>query len=279
MKTMLMTPIFEARDPNALNKAICDSLPLFSPLSGGFYKDLAELTLVSARMTFPLLAHLSNVLGIARVTEFKQADGLCVDGDSAASAEVLKNLFGKYGSDKSNEHEYHYIYGSLFAKPESVTSVLEIGIGTNNTTIPSNMGESGKPGASLRAFRDYFSNANVYGADIDKHILFEDDRIKTFFVNQLAQRTLDDLGKLTEDSFDLIIDDGLHQPSANIAVLAFGINRLKPQGCLVVEDIKSESVPVWEVVSALLPAKYDPYLVSDKFGSIVFVVKNTATEN
>lgn len=277
---MLMTPILEARDPDALNIAICDSLPLFSPLSGGLYRDLAELTLVSARMTFPLLAHLTGVLGIARVTEFKQAEELCANGgpSASASAELLKQLFNKYGSDKSNEHDYHYVYGSLFTDAESVTSVLEIGLGTNNTTVPSNMGESGKPGASLRAFRDYFSNANIYGADVDKQILFEENRIKTFFVNQLSQQTLDDLGTITEDSFDLIIDDGLHQPSANIAVLAFGIGKLKPQGCLVIEDIKSESVPVWEVVSALLPAKYYPYLVTDKFGSIAFVVKNTSTD-
>ena len=29
------------------------------------------------------------------------------------------------------------------------------------------MGTSGKPGASVKALRDYFKNSYVYGADID----------------------------------------------------------------------------------------------------------------
>ena len=30
------------------------------------------------------------------------------------------------------------------------------------------MSEDGKPGASLRVWKEYFSNAEIYGADIDK---------------------------------------------------------------------------------------------------------------
>ena len=43
----------------------------------------------------------------------------------------------------------------------------------------------GKPGASLRVWRDYFPNAIIYGADIDKDILFAEERIKTFYIDQL----------------------------------------------------------------------------------------------
>ena len=39
------------------------------------------------------------------------------------------------------------------------------------------MGTEGKPGASLRAFRDFCMNAEVIWADIDKRILFKEDRI------------------------------------------------------------------------------------------------------
>jgi hypothetical protein len=46
-----------------------------------------------------------------------------------------------------------------------------------------------KPGGSLRTFQKYL-DANVYGADFDKKILFQEKRIKTFFVNQLDQLTL-----------------------------------------------------------------------------------------
>ena len=40
------------------------------------------------------------------------------------------------------------------------------------TLMEFNMTASGKPGASLRVWRDYFNNAQVIGADIDKRILF-----------------------------------------------------------------------------------------------------------
>ena len=40
------------------------------------------------------------------------------------------------------------------------------------------------PGASLRAWRDYFVKADIYGADIDKKILFNENKIKNFYVDQ-----------------------------------------------------------------------------------------------
>jgi hypothetical protein len=39
----------------------------------------------------------------------------------------------------------------------------------------------------------------------------------------------------------------------NLAVLAFGLKRLKNRGWLVIEDIPERAVPVWELVAALLP--------------------------
>ena len=69
---------------------------------------------------------------------------------------------------------------SLFSqKKNSVTNIFEIGLGSINTKIVSNMGKFGKPGASLRAFRDFCPNAIIYGADIDQSILFKEERIKT----------------------------------------------------------------------------------------------------
>ena len=35
------------------------------------------------------------------------------------------------------------------------------------------MGKNGTPGASLKAFKEYLPNTNLYGADVDKDILFE----------------------------------------------------------------------------------------------------------
>ena len=82
----------------------------------------------------------------------------------------------------------------------------------------------------LRAFRDYCPNAQVYCADIDQRVLFEKNRIKKFFTNQTKPETYDPLFKILPSDFDLIIDDELHAPDANIASLAFGLKVLKKRG-------------------------------------------------
>ena len=87
----------------------------------------------------------------------------------------LTNLMNFYGSDKggkNNDHNYASYYSQIFShKKNEIKNFLEIGLGTNNQNFVSNMGPKGIPLASLRAWRDYFVNANIYGADIDKNIL------------------------------------------------------------------------------------------------------------
>ena len=252
---------------------IVNSLPLFAPYSDGSYKARADLTILAANQTFPFLVNLLNVTDRNRLV--CQARDFCAGEGSQESAGLLKCLLDKYGSDKSNPNDYHLIYGFILNRPNSASKVLEIGLGTNNKDVVSHMGRAGRPGASLRAFRDFLPNAKIYGADVDKRILFEEERINTFFVDQTDLRSFDVLGRSVGTNFDLIIDDGLHSPNANIAVLTFALSRLKPGGWLVVEDIPGPALPVWQVVTALLPPAYVSHLVSckDKFA---FVVKKTS---
>ncbi|MDB9839765.1 hypothetical protein OAC57_05685 [Planktomarina temperata] len=67
--------------------------------------------------------------------------------------------------------------------------IFEIGLGTNNVDIVSAMGTEGKPGASPRAFRDFWPEAQLIGADFDARILFSEDRIETYFVDQTKPKT------------------------------------------------------------------------------------------
>ena len=126
------------------------------------------------------------------------------------------------------------------------------------------MGTEGQPGASLRAFREFLPRAEIYGADIDRRILFEDERIHTFFLDQTNPQSFDVLGASIPTDFDLIIDDGLHSPNANIATLSFGLGKLKIGGWLVVEDIAPPALPLWRVISAILPEEYESHIVSAK---------------
>ena len=152
-----------------------------------------------------------------------------------------------------------------------VKKILEIGIGTNNTSMLSNMGEGGKPGASLKAYRDFFKKSKIYGADIDTQILFKDERINTYHVDQTKEKSLKKLFKFIGNNFDLIIDDGLHSHTANLNVILNCIKFLKKGGCLVIEDIGLSSKPIWETVSFIINSKYKSYLIKSK-NSYVFLI-------
>ena len=59
--------------------------------------------------------------------------------------------------------------------------------------------------------KKYFLNANIYGADIDRDILRNEDRIKTYYVDQTDPKAIDELFKNIGDiKFDIILDDGGH---------------------------------------------------------------------
>jgi hypothetical protein len=253
--------------------SLIDRFQQFAPNSDGSYEARAELTVLAANQTFPFLAHFLGVTGRDElISNSVQARDLCPDEESKGRAALLKRAFDTYGSDKASFHEYHFIYAFILRHPESVTAVLEIGLGTNNKDVVSHMGREGRPGASLRAFRDFLPKANIYGADVDSRILFEDDRIETFFVDQTDLKSFDALGNSITNDFDLIIDDGLHAPNANIATLSFALSRLKSGGWLVVEDIPLRALPIWQVVAALLPTGYEPHLIFTK-ATIVFAVE------
>ena len=154
----------------------------------------------------------------------------------------LTDLMNYYGSDKggfNKDHNFSDYYSTIFFdKKKSVKNILEIGLGTNNIKVPSNMGLQGKPLASLRAWKDYFVNANVYGGDIDKEILKNEDRIKTFYVDQTNAISISELYKnIGNINFDIIIDDGLHEYNANICLFENSFKYLSKQGIYIIEDV------------------------------------------
>lgn len=134
------------------------------------------------------------------------------------------------------------------------------------------MGANGHPGASLRSFREFFPNAEIYGADVDKRILFSERKIKTFHVDQTDDATFLELDKSIPDDFDLMIDDGLHSVNANIRSLLFFLRKIKVGGFAVVEDIGESALPLWELVGSMLDEKFESFIYTTS-KSQVFVVK------
>jgi hypothetical protein len=153
----------------------------------------------------------------------------------------------KWGSDKGT-HTYTTLYSALFSnRRDQPLRVLELGLGTNNLNVLSNMGIFGAPGASLRGWRELFPHARVYGADVDRGILFEEDRIKTFHCDQLDQSSIRELWSQPDlrDGMDIIIEDGLHTFEANVSFLEGSLQYLRPNGFYIVEDIGWDSLVEW----------------------------------
>jgi SAM-dependent methyltransferase len=155
----------------------------------------------------------------------------------------------KHGSDKGKGvHNYTTIYSALFRKLcHQPLRIFELGLGTNKPKLLSSMGENGRPGASLRAWRDLFPYALVFGADIDREILFEEERIKTFYCDQLDSAAIRNLWSqdVLERGVDIIIDDGLHTFAANISFLNESLRHLRPGGVYIIEDIRRETIATW----------------------------------
>ena len=158
----------------------------------------------------------------------------------------LCEIMGRNKSDKGNKnisdsvHNYTTFYFSIFNKLcEKKLRIFELGLGTNNTSIPSNMGVHGRPGASLYGWQEYFPNSEIFGADIDNDILFNTDKIKTFYCDQTNKDIIKKMWdeEDLQENFDIIIEDGLHSFNANVCFFENTIHKLKPNGFFIIEDI------------------------------------------
>ena len=165
--------------------------------------------------------------------------------------------------DKGRQHDYTTVYSALFKKRcEQPLRVFELGLGTNNPDAPSNMGVFGSPGASLRGWRELFPHALLYGADIDRAILFQEDRIMTFYCDQLDRSSIRELWLHPDlqDGMDIIIEDGLHTFEANVSFLEGSLDHLRPGGIYVAEDIMWSDVDKWyDRLEAIYSKKYPTY--------------------
>lgn len=154
----------------------------------------------------------------------------------------LHALVEKYGSDKNKSGYTDTTYFELFDKiKDNVTDVLEIGLGTLDPSIPSSFvgitsfNPHYKQGGSLRVWRDYFVNANVYGVDIAEDCMFEEERIKTFLFDSAESNYVDYY--LKNLNFDIIIDDGNHDPKYQIKTLRNLLPKLREGGLYIIEDV------------------------------------------
>ena len=169
---------------------------------------------------------------------------------------TLCAIMTSFGSDKGDQrHNYTTLYSKLFHpwKNEAV-NLFELGVGTNFDTfllvwVPKGMR------ASLYGWSLFFPKGSIYGADIDKRILFNDQNIKTYYCNQLDAESIQALFSnedLKNISFDIIIEDGLHEFDANLSFLLNSIHKLKKDGIYITEDLDAVSRASFKQVLPLL---------------------------
>ena len=66
-------------------------------------------------------------------------------------------------------------------------------------------------------------------------------RIKTFYLDQLNSNSIKSMWENIEvEEFDIIIDDGLHEPEANYNFFINSFDKLKKDGVFVIEDVSNK---------------------------------------
>ena len=171
-------------------------------------------------------------------------------------AHKLFELFKKNGSDKYL-HEYHYLYSYIISK-NNIKKMLEIGLGTQNKEILSNMGNFGVPGGCLKSFSEILpEDSEIIGLDIDKEILFNHKNIRTFEFDQLNSDHISRFIEKNFETFDLVIDDGLHSNVSIVNTIHMCRKILRNKGLLVIEDLQEVQLKFLKIAFALCRGEFE----------------------
>ncbi len=174
----------------------------------------------------------------------------------APSGEPEESTFTKFGSDKDTRHSYGDFYFQVLTENAN-PRILEIGVGSVN-----DFPYAGLPaGGSLRAFREKFPNSTIVGIDIDPDSIeiINKDGFHGFVADQTSDASLDKVSEVLSEfgPFDLIIDDGFHDPHANIRTLQKVFKLLSDTGTYVIEDIHESLIDFWGSIATNLPGNFE----------------------
>jgi len=184
---------------------------------------------------------------------------------------ALVHLVDNKRTDKNTVHSYLPLYDTLLLnRKETAKNVLEVGI---------------FQGGSIKLWKDYFSNAVVYGLDIMQldrvwNVLRNDPRIilytstdaynDRFVKENFVERNL---------KFDFMIDDGPHTLDSMKAFIKLYSQLLTEDGIMIIEDVQS-----WEWIELLkqeVPVHLKQYVEvfdlrknKNRYDDIVFTINH-----
>ena len=142
---------------------------------------------------------------------------------------TLVELFDKYGCDKGNlKHRYDRVYEPILSQHKNNSiRMLEIGIFNGNST---------------EAFVDFCPNLEVVGVDIFTRVdiknipILNHPRVHPIKCDSLIGPN-EKFEEVSENGFDIIIDDGLHTHEAQWKTFKNFIPYLKENGVYYIEDV------------------------------------------
>jgi len=181
----------------------------------------------------------------------------------------LFDLVDNTKTDKNTDHCYLGIYDKLlYPHKYTANRVLEVGI---------------QRGGSIKLWRDYFVNAQIYGVDIMSYEevwndIKKDDRIilytsvnaydHTFVTKHLYDQKL---------QFDFILEDGPHTLDSMKSFIKLYLPILSETGILIIEDVQDIS---WiDELRSVVDDKDQPFVnyydmrkIHNKYDDIIFVI-------
>jgi len=147
----------------------------------------------------------------------------------------LKILATLADTDKWNDHGYVQHYQTHFHNiRKERLNVLEIGIGGYNSPW--------RGGESLRMWKAYFPNGQIYGLDIEDKSAHAERRIKVFQGSQVDKDLLQRISSAA-GGFDIVIDDGSHRNEHVIYTFQTLFPLLRIPGTYVIEDTQTSYWP------------------------------------
>ena len=134
---------------------------------------------------------------------------------------ILETIFRQSGTDKFT-HGYGNVYQPFMEgfKDEPI-QLCEIGVLRGN---------------SLRAWKHYFSNAEIIGFDLHKFPNVEG--VKIHKMNQLEKEEMYNLVETLEIEPSIVIEDGGHTPEMHQKTLLPFFKKLKSGGIYIIEDLQ-----------------------------------------
>ena len=144
--------------------------------------------------------------------------------------DTLQEIGRKYKTDKGSHHfkgvTYLHIYDLYFRHyRRDPMNILELGV---------------KKGASLRMWKEYFFQGQIFGLDIDsKCKQYEQPRIHIEIGHQDDRNVLDRIRKKAKGGFDIVLDDCSHLNELTIKSFSYLWQFVKSGGYYVIEDLRN----------------------------------------